>query len=120
MSSLVEAGIMHLWDGALYVGSKKKYTTIEEFVENAVAEYDILYDAGFEKEEVVNMICRYVITGFMAHRACPCPEDEAWDGDWWEYYHVPARGRSPVWCFDLDKLRDPASGKFPYKVRVMK
>jgi len=109
MSTLAEAGPMKLWNGNLYVGAKAKYPTIEDFVEDAVTEYDILYDSGYSRQEVIDMVHPLVITGYMAHRACACPEDEAWDGDWWEYFSHPGKGRSPVWCFDLDKMKDPAS-----------
>jgi len=115
MGMLAEIGVMHLWNGEKYVGAKSKYQTIEDFVEEAVTNYDILYDLGFTKQEVIDMICPHVITGYMAHRACPCPEDDMWDGDWWEYLSTPGKGRSPVWCFDLDNLKDPATNRFPTK-----
>jgi len=117
MGKLANAGVMKLWNGNLYVGAKSKYQNIEEFVEDAVSEYDILYDSGFTRLEVIDMIFPHVVTGWMAHRATPCPEDEAWDGDWWEYLTTPGRGRSPVWCFDLDKLKDPATNRFPRAVK---
>lgn len=104
---------MHLWDGEQYVAVKSLFKTAEDFANHAIGEYDILYDSPMSRETILNLTTPKVITGYMIHRVTPCPEDDGFDGDWWEYSPTGGKGYSPVWSLNLDDLKDPATGKIP-------
>jgi len=97
--TLEEEGIIKLWDCELYCGSKKRYKTAREFVDEAIQNVD-----GEGQEINAEQILAIVRTNWMIHRCNPCQWHEG-ETDWWEHVDdAPGPGRVPVWAFDLEEV----------------
>ena len=104
MNKLEQCGVMALWDCDKYVAAKSLYDNGEDFIQDAIRDYDLLYDFNNSEEDAFRQLLPTLKTAYMMHRCTYHPYNDL--NDWWELVEKSGRGRVPVWLIDCDEVKE--------------
>jgi hypothetical protein len=94
--ALKDEGVLEIYGGGIWAGSKQAFATPEDFVQAINGEADEIFD--------IEEYATKVSIGWMRGCVGACNDIVDEPGEFhWHLEETPGRGRSPAWVLDLNQ-----------------